>query len=109
MLFAKKIKLDNILVCIGKKNEYKRISIPFMEDLELYFVVDDINTYNIITEKEFRKLNITIEELLEIAKKNVKNKIFNIYKEIPLKINEENQIIIPFDADIIIENGNYNF
>ena len=108
-IFKKKINLDKVLVCIGKKSEDGRVCIPFVDDLEIYFVEDKFSAYSVIMEKDLKRNKITVEELYEKSKENVKNKIFSMYKEIPLQKNEEDEVLIPYDADIIIEKGMYNF
>ena len=108
-LFSKKIKQEDILICIGKKDNENKLTIPFVEDLILYFVEDQTSAYRIITEKDFKKINLDLEDLIHIAKENTKHKIYKIYKEIPVRRNEEAQVIIPYDADSLIANGIYNF
>ena len=39
------------------------IKIPYVDDLELYFVIDKENVFKELNKKEFCKLNISIEEL----------------------------------------------
>lgn len=108
-LFSKKIRQEKILICIGKKDNENKLTIPFVEDLILYFVEDQTNAYRVITEKDFKKINLDLEDLIHIAKENTKHKIYKIYKEIPVRRNEEAQVIIPYDADSLIANGIYNF
>ena len=108
-LFNKRIKQENILICIGKKDDENKFNIPFVDDLILYFVEDQTHAYKVITEKDFKKINLDLEDLINIAKENTKHKIYKIYKEIPLRRNEEAQVIIPYDADSLIANGIYNF
>lgn len=81
-----------------------------MEDLVIYFVEEIKNgSFKIVSNEDLQKLNISLNELFEIAKENVKRKIFSIYKEIPLQENENAEVSISFDADIIIQKGMYNF
>lgn len=108
-IFNKRIKQENILICIGKKDDENKLNIPFVNDLILYFVEDQTNAYKVITDKDFKKLNLDLEDLIHIAKENTKHKIYKIYKEIPVRRNEEAQVIIPYDADSLIANGIYNF
>ena len=108
-LFNKRIKQENILICIGKKDDENKLNIPFVDDLILYFVEDQTNAFKVITDKDFKKLNLELEDLIHIAKENTKHKIYKIYKEIPVRRNEEAQVIIPYDADSLIANGIYNF
>ena len=109
MFFNKKINLESVLVCIGKKEENETFTIPFIDNLILYFVSEKKASFDIISKQDFKKMNISIKELLAIAKKNVKERIFRTYKEIPIRRNEKNQVIIPFDAEQIINMGKYNF
>lgn len=105
----KRIKQENILICIGKRDSESKFTVPFVEDLILYFVEDSIEGYRVISEDDFKKINLNLEELINIAKKNTKNKIYKFYKEIPVMRNEEDQVIFPYDDDKLTENGIYNF
>lgn len=109
MFFTRKPKLKNVLVCIGKNINDTRLVIPFIDDLVLYFVEDRIEGFSVVTEKDLKKLKLSEEELLEIGKENVKNKIYSIYDEIPIIRNDEDEIINPFDIDEIYKIGKYNF
>ena len=109
MFFKSKINVDNVLICIGnEKNDYE-IKIRYIDDLSLYFVIEEKNEFRMLTKKDIKKINISIMELKDKALENVKNKIFKIYKEIPILRNDNDDIIIPYDADQIIELGCYNF
>lgn len=108
-IFSKKTKLENILICIGKKDDEKKFTVTFIDDLILYFVEENTNGFKVIDEKEIQKINISVEELIEIAKENTKNKIYKFYEEIPVMRNEEDQVIFPYDDDAINASGNYNF
>ena len=109
MFFKKKINKDDILIAIGKNNESREISIPYIDNLELYFVINKNNSFKLFNKKDFESIDISLDELKELAIKNTKQKIFKIYKQIPLQRNEDDDIIIPFDAYQIIERGMYNF
>ena len=109
MFFKSKINVDNVLVCIGKESNEYEIKIPYINDLVLYFVVEEKNVFRMLTEKDIKKINMSIMELKDKALENVKNKIFKIYKKIPVLRNDNDDIIIPYDADQIIELGCYNF
>ena len=52
----KKINLDNVLVCIGKESNDYEITIPYINDLVLYFVVEEKNAFRMLAEKEMKKL-----------------------------------------------------
>lgn len=108
-VFNKKIKQENILICIGKKDCESKFTVPFVEDLILYFVEDGIEGYRVINEDDFKKININQEDLINIAKENTKNKIYKFYKEIPVMRNEKDQVIIPYDDDRLTKKGIYNF
>lgn len=113
-MFLKKLKkskmdVNNILVCIDKKKDEGVANIPFVEDLVIYFVEEKNGSFRIVLNEDLQKLNISLNELFEIAKENVKRRIFSIYKEIPLQENGNAEVFVPFDADIIIQKGMYNF
>lgn len=109
MFFRNKINLDNVLVCVGKESDEYEITIPYINDLVLYFVVEEKNAFKLLTQKEMKKINISVMQLKEKALENIKNKIFKIYKEIPLLRNNNDDIIIPYDVEQIIQMGCYNF
>ena len=109
MFFERKINIDNVLICIGKESDEYEIKIPYINDLVLYFVVEEKNAFRMLTKKDIKKVNMSIEKLKDKALENIKNKIFKIYKEIPILRNDNDDIIIPYDADQIIELGCYNF
>lgn len=109
MFFKKKINLDNILICIGKKSSDYTVSIPYIDDLVLYFVIDDKYAFQTLDEKQFYKIGMSIDQLKERAVENLKNRIYKIYKQIPLLKNERDDVIIPYDADEILSRGYYNF
>ena len=107
-----KKRLDNILVCLGNKTNTSNdiATLPFVDDLVIYFVEEtNHGVFKTITIKDLEKLNLPPEKLLEIAKENFKKKIFSIYQVIPLQENTQDEVIIPFDADVIVEKGMYNF
>ena len=107
--FNKRTNMDNIYVCIGNIEEKSDCVIPFVNNLVLYFVENQNDSYKILTNSDIKKMDISKEELLAIAKENIKKKIYSMYKEIPLRKNEDAEVVIPFDADIILEKRLYNF
>lgn len=109
MFFKKKINLDGILIAIGKNNENREVSMPYIDDLGLYFVINKNNSYELLNKKDFDSVGMSLDNLKELAIKNTKQKIFKIYQQLPVRKNENDDIIIPFDADQIIERGMYNF
>jgi len=44
-----------------------------------------------------------------LLKKIQKKKIYGTYGGVPLRVNEEDQVVFPYDDDAIRESGNYNF
>ena len=80
-----------------------------IDDLELYFVINKNNSYELLNKKDFDSVGMSLDNLKELAIKNTKQRIFKIYQQLPVRKNENDDIIIPFDADQIIERGMYNF
>lgn len=107
--FKRKINLNKVLICIGQEYHDDRYSLPYVDDLIKYFVIEDVDGFKILSNKDFNSLNISDNELVSIGLRNTKKKIFSMYKEIPVQYNEENEVIIPYDADVVIEKGIYNF
>lgn len=109
-IFDKKIKLDKVLICVGT-NEYGDdiFKVPFVDDLVMYFVENHKEGFAVITNECFEKTNISVDELIRIAKENTKKKIYGAYGGVPLRVNEEDQVVFPYDDDAIRESGNYNF
>ena len=109
-IFDKKIKLDKVLICLGT-NEYgdEVFRVPFIDNLVMYFVENHKEGFQVVSNEYFGKTNISVDELIKIAKENTKNKIYKTYNGVPLRVNEEDQVVFPYDDDTIIESGNYNF
>ena len=109
-IFDKKIKLDKVFICVGTKEYGDDIfKVPFIDDLVMYFVENHKEGFAVITNECFKKSNISVEELIRIAKENTKKKIYGTYGGVPLRVNEEDQVVFPYDDDAIRESGNYNF
>ena len=109
-IFNKKTKYDKILICIGTKlDNENRYEVPFVEDLVIYFVENHKEAYKVLSKDDYESMNISNEDLIRIAKENTKKKIYNTYSGVPLRVNEEDQVVFPYDYDAIIESGNYNF
>lgn len=109
-IFDKKIKLDKVLICVGTKEYGNEIfKVPFIDDLVLYFVENNKEGFRVVSNEYFEKMNISVDELIKVAKENTKKKIYSTYNGVPLRVNEEDQVVFPYDDDVIVENGNYNF
>lgn len=85
MFFNKKINLESVLVCIGKKEENETFTIPFIDNLILYFVSEKKASFDIISKQDFKKMNISIKELLAIAKKMLKKEFLGHTKKFLLE------------------------
>ena len=109
-IFDKKIKLDKVLICVGT-NEYGDdiFKVPYVDDLVMYFVENNKEGFRVVSNEYFEKMNIGVDELIKVSKENTKKKIYGTYGGVPLRVNEEDQVVFPYDDDVIVENGNYNF
>ena len=74
MFFKKKINLDGILIAIGKNNENREVSMPYIDDLELYFVINKNNSYELLNKKDFDSVGMSLDNLKELAIKNTKQR-----------------------------------
>ena len=109
-VFNKKNKLNKVLICVGTKDYDDEIfKVPYIDDLVLYFVEDNREGFRVVSDEYFHKMNISVDELIKIAKENTKNKIYSMYNGVPLRVNDEDEVVFPYDYESAFENGNYNF
>ena len=76
--FKRKINLNKVLICIGQDYHDDRYSLPYIDDLIKYFVIESVDGFKILLNKDFNSLNISADELVNIGLRNTKKKIFSI-------------------------------